>query len=89
MKQVLQSRSGLTVVRDVPAPPCPQGSLLVRNGFSVISSGTELSRVLSAQKSLLERARERPDLVKAVAQRALNEGISSTRRAVQQRLSEG
>jgi predicted dehydrogenase len=55
----------------------------------VISSGTERSRVLSAQKSLFERARERPDLVKAVAQKAISEGFSSTRRAVQQKLSEG
>jgi predicted dehydrogenase/threonine dehydrogenase-like Zn-dependent dehydrogenase len=89
MKQVLQSRNGSTVVRDVPAPPCPPGSLLVRNAFSVISSGTELSRVLSSQKSLLAKARERPDLVKAVARRALTEGISNTRKTVQHRLSEG
>jgi predicted dehydrogenase/threonine dehydrogenase-like Zn-dependent dehydrogenase len=89
MRQVLQSRNGSTVVRDVPAPPCPPGSLLVRNAFSVISSGTELSRVLASQKSLLAKARERPDLVKAVAQRAVSEGIRSTRKAVQERLSEG
>jgi polar amino acid transport system substrate-binding protein len=89
VKQVLQSRSGLTVVRDVPAPPCPPGNLLVRNAFSVISSGTELSRVLDARKSLIERARERPDLVKEVARRVLTEGAASTRKAVQQRLTEG
>jgi polar amino acid transport system substrate-binding protein len=76
-------------VRDVPAPPCPPGSLLVRNAFSLISSGTERSRVVSAQKSLLQRARERPDLVRAVAQRAAKEGLASTRKAVKQKLSEG
>jgi predicted dehydrogenase len=88
VKQVLQSRAGLTIVRDVPAPSCPPGNLLVCNAFSVISSGTELSRVLDARKSLVERARERPDLVKEVARRVLSEGVSSTRREVQQRLSE-
>jgi len=89
VRQVLQSRTGLTFVRDVPAPPCPPGSLLVRNAFSLISSGTERSRVVSAQKSLLQRARERPDLVRSVAQRAVKEGLASTRREVKRRLSEG
>ena len=31
MKQVLQDRNGLTVVRDVPPPPCLPGSILVKN----------------------------------------------------------
>jgi predicted dehydrogenase/threonine dehydrogenase-like Zn-dependent dehydrogenase len=88
MKQVLQGTSSLAVVRDVPAPPCPPGGVLVRNRYSVISSGTERSRVELAQKSLLGKARERPDLVREVLARARREGISSTRTAVQRRLSE-
>lgn len=87
MKQVLQSRSGSTVVRDVPSPPCPVGGVLVRNAFSVISSGTERSRVALSQKSLLAKARERPELVKQVVERARREGIRSTRAAVSRQLS--
>ena len=88
MKQVLQSRTGLTVVRDVPPPPCPPGSLLVRNEHSVISSGTERSRVTLSQKSLIGKARERPDLVRQVVDRARKEGIASTRTAVTRQLSQ-
>ncbi len=88
MRQVLQDRRGLTVVRDVPAPPCPPGSVLVRNAFSVISSGTERSRVELSQKSLIGKARERPDLVKQAIDRARREGIRATREAVNRKLIE-
>ena len=86
MKQVLQDRSGLTVVREVPPPPCLPGSLLVRNAYSVISSGTERSRMTLARKSLLGKARERPDLVREVITRARRDGIRTTGQAVQRRL---
>jgi predicted dehydrogenase/threonine dehydrogenase-like Zn-dependent dehydrogenase len=88
MKQVLQDRKGLTVVRDVPAPPCGSGSVLVRNAFSAISSGTERSRLVTAQKSLVGKALERPDLVRDVIDRARREGIAGTRDAVKRRLAE-
>src|SRR5439155_8747057 len=88
LKQVLQNRSGLTVVRDVPSPPCPPGSVLVRNAFSAISSGTERSRAELSQKSLLAKARERPDLVREVVRRAQREGLRSTRDAVKRKLDE-
>ena len=88
MKQVLQDRSGLTVVRDVPLPPCPPGSLLVRNAFSAISSGTEGARMALSKKSLLAKARERPDLARQVIDRARSEGIRSTHQAVKRKLGE-
>src|SRR5512133_516555 len=69
MKQVLQDRSGLTVVRDVPPPACARGAVLVRNSFSAISSGTERARVALSKKSLLAKARERPDLARQVLDR--------------------
>ncbi len=88
MKQVLQSRGGLTVVRDVPAPACPSGGVLVRNEYSVISTGTERAAVSQAQKSLAAKARERPDLVRQVAHLAVREGLRSTREAVGRKLAE-
>jgi predicted dehydrogenase len=88
VKQVLQDPNGLTVVRDVPAPPCPPGSLLVRNRFSAISSGTEGARVALAKKSLLAKARERPDLARQVIERARSEGIRTTHQAVKRKLRE-
>jgi len=88
VKQVLQDRNGLTVVRDVPPPPCTPGSLLVQNAYSAISSGTEGSRVALAQKSLLGKARDRPDLVREVIARARREGVRATYRAVSRKLGE-
>jgi predicted dehydrogenase len=88
MKQVLQSRKGLVVVRDVPEPHCPRGAVVVRNAFSAISSGTERSRVVGSQKSLVSRARENPELVRDVVRRARTEGIRKTRSAIQQKVSE-
>jgi predicted dehydrogenase len=88
MKQVLQSRKGLIVTRDVPEPHCPRAAVVVRNAFSAISSGTERSRVTQSQKSLIARARERPDLLRDVARRARTEGLGKTRSAIQRKLSE-
>jgi predicted dehydrogenase len=88
VKQVLQDRSGLTVVRDVPPPPCAQGGLLVRNSFSAISSGTERARVTLSKKSLPAKARERPDLARDVIERARQEGIRATSQTVKRKLAE-
>jgi predicted dehydrogenase/threonine dehydrogenase-like Zn-dependent dehydrogenase len=89
MKQVLQSRSArAAAVRDVPPPTCPPGSVLVRTAFSAISSGTERTRVELSSKSLLGKARERPDLVRQVIDRARKEGWRQTRKAVQTKLDE-
>jgi predicted dehydrogenase len=87
LKQVLQTRGGLTTVGEVPAPACPPAGVLVRNAFSVISPGTEGARVALAQKSLLSKARERPDLVQKVIERGRREGFRSTREAVRRQLA--
>jgi predicted dehydrogenase len=87
MKQVLQlPRDGTTVIRDVPVPICAAGGLLVRNSFSAISSGTERARVDLSQKSLLGKARDRPDLARQVIGKARQDGVIPTLRTVQERL---
>jgi predicted dehydrogenase len=88
MKQVLQSRQGLIVVRDVPSPHSPPGAVLVRNAFSAISSGTERARVAQSQKSIVARVRERPELVRTVVRRVRDEGIGKTRSSIRQKLAE-
>lgn len=87
MKQVLQDRSGATVVRSVPSPPCPTGGVLVRNEFSVISAGTERARLELSRKSLIAKAMERPDIVRQVVKRAQSEGLRSTTLAVRRQLA--
>lgn len=76
MKQVVQSyKNGDLKVAEVPAPALLPGSLLVRNQFSAISSGTEGLMMELASKSLLGKALARPDLVKRVIEKVKLEGI--------------
>lgn len=83
MKQVLQNRkSGRVMVGEVPVPVVQAGRVLVRTAASLISAGTERASVESARKSLVQEARERPDLVKAVIDKARSEGLRSTFNAV-------
>jgi len=87
MKQVLQNRkSGELSVTEVPIPANQRGRLLVRTATSLISAGTERMAVELGQKSLVGKARERPDLVKQVIQKVKTEGLGNTINAVRARL---
>ncbi len=67
MKQVLQNRkTGRPFVGEVPVPNLQRGRVWVRTVASLISAGTERASVELASKGLLQEARQRPDLVKAV-----------------------
>ena len=78
MKQVLQNfRSGELRVDEVPAPVLKPKYVLVQNLFSVVSAGTERHAVDFANKSLLDKARARPDLVRKVMQYAQTDGIAT------------
>lgn len=70
MKQVVHNyKTGKLRVAEVPVPTVRSGSLLVRNRNSFISVGTEKLMIDLAQKSLLGKARERPDLVRKAMDR--------------------
>jgi predicted dehydrogenase/threonine dehydrogenase-like Zn-dependent dehydrogenase len=89
MKQVLQhQKTGQLVVSDVPAPQIKRGAVLVRTRASLISAGTERTSVATAQASMLDKARTRPDLVKQVIETAKREGLLATYRKVQARLDQ-
>ena len=87
MKQVLQSaRSGELELVEVPAPLPGRGQVLVRNEFSLVSPGTEKLAMSFARKSLLAKARSRPDLTRQVIRKLRQEGPLSTYRTVMSRL---
>ncbi len=87
MKQILQNnKTGRMTVADVPSPTVQRGRVLVRAAASLISAGTEKMAVDEGKKSLLERARERPELVRQVIERAKNEGVVKTINAVRSKL---
>ena len=64
MKQIVQSpKTGKLELVEVPAPAPAPGQVIVRNHFSVVSPGTEKMAMDFARKSMLAKARSRPDLV--------------------------
>lgn len=89
MKQVVQDvRSGATTVREIPAPIAGPRQVVVANVSSLISAGTERYVVELARKSLLGKARERPDHVRRVLQKLVQEGVMMTAQQVMAKLDE-
>src|SRR5215831_2199427 len=89
MKQVLQhARTGEVTVEEVPAPQLLPGCALVRIAASVVSPGTERASSEFARKSLLQKAKSRPDLVREVISRVQRDGILSAVQAVRSRLDQ-
>jgi predicted dehydrogenase/threonine dehydrogenase-like Zn-dependent dehydrogenase len=89
MKQVIQEiQSGETKVVEVPVPRPWEGMALVRTRASLVSVGTERAVMTFAQRSLAGKARQRPDLVRQVVEKARREGLLSTVAAVRNRLDQ-
>jgi polar amino acid transport system substrate-binding protein len=77
MKQLVQSmRQGTVDVLDVPSPQLREGGVLVRTAASLLSAGTERAALDFAKRSLIDKARSRPDLVKQVVQKARRDGMT-------------
>lgn len=87
MKQLVQKlKNGKLQVLEVPDPVLSKGKILVQNYYSVISSGTEGSTVSTARKSLIGKAKERPEQVKQVIDVLKKQGPTQTYRAVMKKL---
>ncbi|NCP16692.1 zinc-binding alcohol dehydrogenase, partial [bacterium] len=89
MKQVLQNmKTGKTTIEEVPIPTPHPGMALVKTAASLVSAGTERMVVEFAEKSLVGKARSRPDLVKQVLDKARREGLLTTLAAAFNRLDQ-
>lgn len=87
MKQVLQNRkTSRPFVGEVPVPALQRGRVLVRTVASLISAGTERAAVELVSKGVVQEARERPDLVKAVVAKVKSEGFRNTFAAVRDKM---
>jgi len=87
MKQVLQNRkTGRPFVGEVPVPALQRGRVLVRTVASLISAGTERMAVEAVSKGLVNEARQRPDLVKAVVAKVKSEGLLNTFASVRNKM---
>ncbi len=89
MKQIIQSRrTGKLLVKAIPSPKVRPGHILVRTHASLISPGTERFVIDFAKKSLVGKAKTRPDLVRKITTIAKKEGLLSAYRKVSARLDE-
>jgi predicted dehydrogenase/threonine dehydrogenase-like Zn-dependent dehydrogenase len=89
MKQLIQNmKTGETSVVDVPIPVPGRKMALVRTAASLVSVGTERMVLEFAEKSLVGKARSRPDLVNQVIDKARREGLMTAVDAVFNRLDQ-
>lgn len=87
MRQIIQSyKTGKLNVEDVPVPLLKASGLLVRNCCSLISPGTERTKIITAKKNILAKAKSRPDQVKLVIDNIKQEGIGATFKKVMNKL---
>ena len=87
MQQLTQKLgSGDMIIQEVPYPQLGKGMVIVKNHYSIISAGTEGSTVVAARKSLLGKAKERPQQVKQVIDTLKKQGPVQTYRAVMKKL---
>jgi predicted dehydrogenase/threonine dehydrogenase-like Zn-dependent dehydrogenase len=83
MKQVTQSlRTGITDVKEVPAPRALPGHVVIRSSRTLVSSGTERTLVEFSKGNLIRKARQQPDKVRQVIEKMRKDGIRLTLDAV-------
>lgn len=89
MKQLLQSlKDGRTEIVDIPCPAAARGKLLIETDRTLVSSGTERMIVEFGKGGWLQKARQQPDKVRMVIDKARTDGIVSTVQAVRSKLDE-
>jgi predicted dehydrogenase/NADPH:quinone reductase-like Zn-dependent oxidoreductase len=84
MLQVCVNERGEIVVMEVPDPTAPPGYVLIRNAYSLISSGTELGTA-QQQNSVL---RQRVGLVRRFTSSVHRNGLAATMARVQKRFQQ-
>ena len=83
MKAVTQNlKTGRMQVEEIPPPALRPEGVLVRVRRSLISLGTERAVIELASKGLVGKARQRPDLVSKVLNKARQEGLWSTYKVI-------
>ncbi len=77
---------GSVRILEAPAPVVGPGCVRVRTLYSAISPGTEGNKVVTGQKSLLAKAKARPEQVRQVIEMARSIGLKGTIQKVRSKL---
>ena len=89
MKQILQSlKDGATRLAEVPAPRVGAGQLLIHTTCSLVSAGTERMLVEFGKAGWIDKARQQPDKVRMVLDKARTDGVAATIDAVLSKLDQ-
>ncbi|MFM7313069.1 MAG: zinc-dependent alcohol dehydrogenase, partial [Cyanobium sp.] len=89
MQQVIQSLAdGTTSLAAVPAAAPRRGELLIQSRCSLVSAGTERMLVDFGKANWLDKARQQPDKVQQVLQKARTDGLLTTLDAVRSKLNQ-
>lgn len=89
MKQVIQNlRDGTIEVVDVPVPQCGRGSVRIATSLTLISAGTERMLLSFGRANWMQKARQQPDKVRMVLEKARTDGILATYEAVKTKLDQ-
>src|SRR3954447_11209273 len=89
MKQVtLKLRDGTVEVLDTPLPAMSPEGVLVDIRASLLSAGTERTKVESGRQSLLAKARSRPEQVRQVVDKVRRDGVAEALEAVRLKLDQ-
>lgn len=89
MKQILQNLSdGTTELVEAPAPKVRAGHLLIDTTASLISIGTERMLVDFGRAGFISKARQQPEKVRQVLEKARSDGILTTVEAVRSKLGQ-
>lgn len=81
-----QLKSGTMEILEVPFPALGNGQILVRNHYSIISTGTEGKTISDARKGYIAKARSRQKEVRQVLDMIKNTGVVETYKLVMNKL---
>ncbi|RKZ19820.1 hypothetical protein DRQ50_01340 [bacterium] len=82
----LKFSDGSVTLVDTPAPLLAPGCVRVRTLCSAVSPGTEGNKIVTGKKSLLGKAKARPDQVRMVLDMARTVGVKATLQKVRSKL---
>lgn len=89
MKQVVQSlRTGAVEVLDTPLPQVSRNGLRIRSSMTLISAGTERMMMEFGRGNWFQKARQQPDKVRMVLDKAKTDGIAATLQGVRNKLDQ-